>query len=186
MYTLNNIKAKTVKRFVNGSFVLIGLFTVLSYGFAALVLLNGVEKLGGGGGDVCGGILLGVLVVLPVLLFFTFPCFAKRYYNKLCEVTCVSNGDTLISSRCLKNKIIWVGGEQTNICCERIALESHGITITKVSTTAGALELLEKDDKYIAVVFDMGSNGNGGTIESLLSKIREKNPTIPVFTLNKY
>jgi hypothetical protein len=68
------LNSKAVKRFTRGSFVSLGLLVVLSYGFAALVLLCGGENLGN---NVFVIILLSVLVVSPAIAFFVFFCQVK-------------------------------------------------------------------------------------------------------------
>jgi len=79
MSTLDNIKVKSVKRFVTGSFVLMGLFIVLTYGFAALALHLGKAF----DSIVDISVLIWSLAFFLLLVLGGFLWLMKRLYKKL-------------------------------------------------------------------------------------------------------
>ena len=85
-----------------------------------------------------------------------------------------------------KDKILWISDGQNNIYSERIALEFHGICIKSVPNTIKALELLEKDDNYVTVIYDINSNDSANEKKEFINKIKNKNIKIPIFTHDRY
>jgi len=123
MDSQDKLKLKAIKGFVRSSFTIIGIFTVLSYSFAALVLFRGIENLGNSTYAIT---LFYTLIALPALCFFIHFCSVKRYYGKLC-------GTSGIRSEIRSGK-------------------SHGITVETASNVAELLKLLERDSDYIALI----------------------------------
>jgi len=96
MVSLDILNSKAVKRFVRSSFVLIGLFVALSFGFASLVLFRGGETLV----DtvfvkvlVCVVVLLAIILIISAIAFFIFIDIVKPYNKNISWVVCTKNGD---------------------------------------------------------------------------------------------
>jgi len=73
----NIFNSKVVKQIVRSTFLIIGMFVVLSFGFATLVLFYGSKAIG----DKL--ILCCILIGLPIIVFIGFFLVVKYIYNKL-------------------------------------------------------------------------------------------------------
>jgi len=78
METSEILNSKSVKGLIKGSFVMIGMLVVLSFGFAALALFSG-------GNNESKPILLVYLLTLsPLTIFVGFLCLMRECYEKIC------------------------------------------------------------------------------------------------------
>jgi len=206
MEKLAILNSKAVKKVINSSFVAIGIFTVLSYCFAAIVLLYGGENLGN---NIFIIILLSVLVAVPILLFFKQLCFMRRCYKKLNETSNNKTNEACaicelkreaearqkqyeiildmlsrmnrIGCCCPKNKILWIGSKSNVFCCNVEAFESHGIKINVVSDINEALNVLKTDTNYIAIIYAIGRNDNNKERDEFRENMKTNNINIPFF-----
>jgi len=76
----NIFNSKIVKQIVKSTFVIIGMFVVLSFGFATLVLFYGSKAIGDKLFDI---ILCCILIGLPIIVFIGFFFIVKYIYKKL-------------------------------------------------------------------------------------------------------
>jgi len=93
MDTRDIIYSKSLKSFIKGSLVLIGLFAVLYCGVAALLICfnKNIE---------CNVFaLILILIVLPLIIFLTvflrFSCLVKYYYEKIYIPSCNKHEDII-------------------------------------------------------------------------------------------
>jgi len=106
--------------------------------------------------------------------------------NVIKDVAAVQKQLEEIRSRCQKNKILWVGGEQANTYYERMVSESCGITIKRATDISEAFAILGTDSNYFAVVYDIDGNNGDDARKEFLDKIKKMKIKIPIFTHNKY
>jgi len=89
METPDILNSKSLKGFIKGSFVIVGLFVVLSFGFATLVLLFAKNHVNNLFYDWKIFLLILVLTNFPIIVFLivfsSFHCFVKK---KLCVSSC--------------------------------------------------------------------------------------------------
>jgi len=99
MRTQDVINSKILKSFIKGVFILIGLILILSYGVAALVISYDKNIEIGKNNECKVFALILILVCLPILVFLTvflrFACLVKFHYDKLDNLTCIENKETL-------------------------------------------------------------------------------------------
>lgn len=81
METQDILNSKAVKEFIKGSLLLVGLFIVLSFGLAALVLLFGANL------DCWQLWFIGGLVISPLVFLCGFCCLMRRCYVRLYGIT---------------------------------------------------------------------------------------------------
>lgn len=79
-----------------------------------------------------------------------------------------------------RNKVLWVDDRPLNNTYERRAFESVGIEITLALSTVEALELI-KNNKYAAIISDMGRKEGSREGYVLLDSIRNQKETTPFF-----
>lgn len=84
------------------------------------------------------------------------------------------------SGRNWKNKILWVDDSPENNIYERKAFESQGIEFSLALSTNEAIEIL-KNNKYAAIISDMGRKEGSQEGYVLLEKIRKLGLQTPFF-----
>ena len=80
---LDTLNSKVLRRWTNGSLVIIGLFAVLFCGFAVLVLRSGDDPQNKIFASILVGIPLISFLIIFLIVFFRFSCFVELNYMKL-------------------------------------------------------------------------------------------------------
>ncbi|WMN10732.1 response regulator [Marivirga salinae] len=79
-----------------------------------------------------------------------------------------------------KNKVLWVDDRPENNVYERKAFESQGIEFSLAQSTNEAMENL-KNNKYAAIISDMGRKEGSQEGYVLLEKLRKSGKQTPYF-----
>jgi hypothetical protein len=206
------VSLKSAKRLTKDSFTIIGILAVLSYGFAALVLLYGDKILDN---KIFANILICALVVLPIVIFFYFFHLVKRCYKNVfgdfgskrtqsdiedallkymegCHkqyeriLDMVSNTNLRGNGCCQRDKILWLCSEPNSFHCERAFLESRGIKIDVVTNVNKAIDLLNKGNCYIIIVNVLEHNGDNKGRDHFGVDVKNMGIKIPIFETVHY
>jgi hypothetical protein len=145
MEKLNVLNTKAVKRFVKNTSILFGLLVVLFYSFATLILFFGKDA----DGKVIT--LTWILAFFPVVSFIGFFCWMKLHYKRLHMIS-----ETPMMCNITKNVGVF-----------------QGITVETATDVNGLLELLKKDNNYIALICADENNGTD-TVKTNFHLIRLK------------
>jgi len=101
-----------------------------------------------------------------------------KIHNLLSEIK------TNIGRNYPKSKILWVNDAPNCNTCVREVLRLHGITVDLVKNTKDAIEALEKDNSYVAIIYTMNNNRDDKEEENFRTEVRKKNVKISIFTDN--
>ncbi len=107
------------------------------------------------------------------------PELSEKHLEKILElVNRTSKGEKIKSSR---NRILWVDDRPENNIYERKAFEAQGVEFSLALSTQEALELIESNNSYAAVISDMGRKEGPQEGYKLLETIRESGNQVPFF-----
>lgn len=105
----------------------------------------------------------------------------QQQLNSIVEIVSKTRPQkTTESGRNWRNKILWVDDRPENNIYERKAFESQGIEFSLALSTNEAIEIL-KNNKYAAIISDMGRKEGSQEGYVLLEKIRKSGLQTPFF-----
>lgn len=108
----------------------------------------------------------------------TNPELSHRHLDEILEIVNLTGRRENMDNS--KNRIIWVDNRPEKNIYERKAFEAQGIEISIALNTDQALELIE-DNKYAAIISDMGREEGPEEGYKLLEKVRDLGNKTPFF-----
>jgi hypothetical protein len=191
------LNTKAVKTAIRGLFVIIGLFAVAWYSLKAFELhyayksaelchkdIYGVSYIKGGL-DVINILKVGEDSGSCILAAGAIKCNpenATAYIEQLEELfVLISKNNLRGCESCLKRKILWVGKNPDIFQSEKEILAFHGIEIKGVSNANNAIDILKKDNTYIAIIYASESKNDNSEKNNFRTKVNENCIETPFF-----